>query len=624
MLQTFRDNMKGTVAFFLIGLIVVIFALTGIDALFSSRTHTGQVASVNGDEISENELRRNIYIRKQQLIQRFQGQLPASALTDEHLREPVLNDLIVRKVLDQRARDQGMAVATATVDSQIVATPQFQQDGKFSPQAFSQLLKSMGYSPMSYRSELQTDMILNQLTSGIVQSGFVTDKELDQTIAMTHQERDYYYMTLPLQKALETVTVSDDDIAAYYQDNLNQYMSREMVRVNYIDLDVDALAKTFPVSEEEIKQQYDQEMAAFEAKKQRHAAHIMLEGDSDEQRAKLKEIQDKLAAGEDFAALAREYSEDPGSSAEGGDLGFTDGTAFPEAFEKALSELAVGEVSAPVATDAGLHLIKLLEVTDQERPSLAAEHDRIAAAIARGQAENRFVEMLQSLADLTYNAEDLTAAANELGLEVKSSELITRDGGEEILADNRVLSAVFSDEVLAAGHNSEVIELSESHVAVVRVGEHQPVRQQSLEEVRDQVAMDLKRQRAMEALSAQAQDYAKQLEQGETVESLATSHQLAWQVQLNGQRFDRKADPAVADFVFGLPVPAADKPLIKAHQLENGDYILVSLSAVRDGKLVDEGLRKQLRQQLAQQQSALLYGNYQQLVKSEADIEIYP
>lgn len=622
MLQTFRDNLKGTVAFILIGLIIIVFALTGVDALFTAQSHTGQAASINGDDISENELRRNIYVRKQQLLQRFQGQIPASMLTDEQLRQPVLDDLVARTVLAQHARSQGMAVATTAIDSLITATPQFQQDGKFSPQTFTQLLQTMGYSPLSYRTELETDIILNQLAAGVIQSAFITDQELDALVSLTHQERDYDYLRLPLSRELESVEVSDEEVTTYYQENQSQYMSREYAIVDYIDLDVDKLVGNFQVTEEEIRQQYEQEMAAFTAKEQRRAAHIMLEGSVDSQKQTIADILSKLAAGESFEALAEQYSADPGSKNTGGDLGFSDGTVFPEAFESALAGLKVGEVSAPVVTDAGIHLIKLLEVAAQDQPTFEQERERLSKAIARAQAENRFVEVMQSLADLTYNADNLSAAAEELGVEITTSAPITRNGDDGLFSDNRVLSAVFSDEVLNSGHNSEVIELSESHVVVLRVNKHMPVRQQTLDEVREQVVADVKRQRGMNALSARATSFSEMLRTGETIESLATKHSLEWQTQPDGKRFGTTADREVVDFVYTLQGAAA-APVIAQHQLENGDYILVNLRAVRSGTIADSAERQQLRARLAQQQGTLAYQNYQELLKSAAEVEIY-
>lgn len=624
MLQTFRDNLKGTVAYILIGLIVVIFALTGAEALFSGTSTAGKAAEVNGEAIADVEVRRGIQMRRQQMLQRFGEQLPADFISDERLREPVLNDLILRELIYQNAQDGGMTVAEATLDELITSAPQFQQDGKFSPQQYTMLLRNMGYTPAGYKLQLTKDLLGNQLTAGFVNSGFVTAAEMAQVTALTQQARDYYYLTIPAASVADSVQANDEAISAYYEDNKPRYMSREQVAVDYIHVSIDGLMEGIEVSEDELMAQYEQDFADFKGTS-RQAAHILIESQEDgSHEARLQEVQEKIAAGEDFAELAKTYSDDIGTKNSGGNLGFTSGDIFPEEFETALAALAVEQVSEPVETDAGIHLIKLLSLKAAEPPSFLQERARIEDTLQRATAEERFVEVLEALPDLTYNAASLDDAAVELGLVVETSDPLTRSGGEGVLRDNRVLAAVFSDEVLVEGNTSEVLELAEDSLLVLRVSKHEPSRQQTLEEVKDQVIADVTAKLTAEALEAKADGLKAKVIAGESVESLAQANGYEWQVKLAGKRFDPDVDRALNQFVFGLEKPQAD-PVVDGVQLANGDYVVVSLTAVAAGNLEeqDNSQQRAISGRLAQQLGADDYQSYQAMIQQNADVDRY-
>lgn len=628
MLQTFRDNLKGTVAYILIGLIVVIFALTGAEALFSGTSTAGKAAEVNGETIADIEVRRGIQMRRQQMLQRFGEQLPADFISDERLREPVLNDLILRELIFQQAQNGGMAVADVTLDELITSAPQFQQDGKFSPQQYTMLLRNMGYTPTGYKLQLTKDLLGNQLTAGFVNSAFVTPTELAQVTALTQQTRDYYYLTIPASAVASAVasdvTAGDEVVSAYYEDNKARYMSREQVSVDYIHVSIDNLMDTVEVAEDELMAQYEQDFADFKGTS-RQAAHILIEAQDDgSHETRLQEVQEKIAAGEDFAELAKTYSDDIGTKNSGGNLGFTSGDIFPEAFEAALAELAVEQVSGPVETDAGIHLIKLMSLKAAEPPSFLQERDRIEDTLQRATAEERFVEVLEALPDLTYNAASLADAAAELGLEVETSDPITRSGGEGVLRDNRVMAAVFSDEVLLEGNTSEVLELAEDSLVVVRVNKHEPSRQQTLEEVKEQVVADVTAKLTAEALEAKAEALKAKVVAGESVESIALTNGYEWQVKLAGKRFDPEVDRTLNQFVFGLEKPQA-KPVVDGIQLANGDYVVVSLTAVAAGKQEEQDATQQrsISSRLAQQQGGDDYQDYQAMIQLNADVDRY-
>src|SRR5690606_6434820 len=331
----------------------------------------------------------------------------------------------------------------------------------FDRDRFQLVLRNIGYTPSTYRNVLAEDVVINQLGRGVLETSFVTPAELETIISLNFQTRDFSYVVLPAEKIRDEVVVNDQEIESYYENNPQEFTIPEQVAVDYIELSVDSLMPETEITEAQVRQQYEQNLASFVATPERQAAHILIES-SDEK--VVTEISEKLANGEDFAELAKTYSDDLGSREQGGDLGFTTGDTFPVEFEEALATLSVDGVSAPVVTDAGTHCIKKLAERRTEVPPFEEQRERIAEPLKRAQAENTFVELLDRLRDLSYNAEDLGDVANELNLPYQNTGLFSRMGGEGVAAESLFVNAAFSTDVLEQGNSSEVLELSPSRV----------------------------------------------------------------------------------------------------------------------------------------------------------------
>src|SRR6187551_830452 len=446
MLQHLRDNSRGVISFILIGFLVIIFALSGVEALFNWDTSANQAAKVNGEPVTEMDVARAISMQKQQMLTTYGDQIPAEFLTDEYLRKPVIENLVQRMVLSQAAGKSGMAVGSNYLSEQIASAPQFKNEaGTFDNNRYQQVLRNMGYTHSTYTKILSDEMIINQLQTGISSTAFATPFQLDDVVALSFQSRDIGYVILPAAKVRESIQVDPAEIQTYYDANQQMFTSEEQVAVDFMALSVTDLMKNISVTEEQVRKQYEQNLSSFVAAPERQAAHILIEGDN---QAKVKAITDKLAAGEDFAALAKEFSDDLGSKEQGGDLGFTKGDAFPTEFEAALAGLKVGEVSAAVKTDAGTHFVKLLAEKGSEPPSFEEQKASIEDQLKRAEAEGLFVAQLEKLRDLSYNAENLAEVAQELGLKIENSGLFERSKGKDLMANAKVVAAAFSAEVL--------------------------------------------------------------------------------------------------------------------------------------------------------------------------------
>jgi peptidyl-prolyl cis-trans isomerase D len=623
MLQAFRDNLKGTLAIFVVGLMMIPFALFGIDSLFLQDPGAGKAAEVNGVTVSETDLKRAIEVQKQQLLQRFGEQAPIDLLSDANLRQPVLSRLVNRELLRQAAVDGGMAISEADVNRLITSTPQFQQDGRFSPELYTLLLRNMGYTPLGYKELLTEDVLVNQHASGVSASAFATDGDIKTLTALTQQTRSFFYLTLPAAAVQGKVSVTDKEMENYYLANQGQFMLPERVSVEYIELSLDALAANAEVDPDEVRAQYEQNVGNHETSIKRHAAHILIE-DGDDAETKIAEVQQRLDAGEDFAQVAAELSEDVGSKEFGGDVGISDGSTFPQPFETKLAELAVGEVSGPVVTTSGTHFIKLLEQEETTPPSFEEAREGIEDSLVHAAAEATFVELLDALPEATYNAQSLTEAAKGLGIEAKTSGLFDRNGGGGVLSNNQVLSTIFSEEVLEDGLASNVIDLSDNHVVVVKLKEHKEPAVQPLAEVAETVESILTRQKVDAILTAQAEALLAELEQGKSIEALAEEHELEWQVKAEVQRNDRSVDPELLTYIFSLPKPQG-APVNNFLILPEGDAVLAQLTVVAPGKVpdLDEQQMAALKQRLAQDMGNAELSNYQDSLNAAGKVKTF-
>ncbi|MBD1553207.1 SurA N-terminal domain-containing protein [Pseudomonas typographi] len=623
MLQNIRDNSQGWIAKTIIGLIVVLMALTGFDAIFRATSHSQDAAKVNGDEISQADLSQAVEMQRRQLMQQLGKDFDPSLLDDKRLREAALKGLIERKLLLQGAVDAKFSFSEAALDQVILQTPEFQVDGKFDADRFDQVIRQMGFSRLQFRQMLTDEMLIAQLRAGLAGSSFVTDADMLAFARLDKQTRDFASLSYKADAAAQKV--SDDEVKAYYDEHAKEFMSPDQVVIDYVELKKSAFFDQVKVSDEDLQAQYQKEIANLA--EQRRAAHILIEVNdkvSDaEAKGKIEAIAQRLAKGEDFATVAKQTSQDPGSADNGGDLGYSGKGVYDPAFEQALYGLKQGEVSQPVRTPYGWHLIKLLGVQAPQVPSLASLKDKISRELKSQQVEQLYVDAAKKLEDSAFEASDLSQPAQELGLKVQTSQPFGREGGSEgVTANRQVVQAAFSTEVLDEGANSNAIELDPETTVVVRAKEHRKPAQLSLEAVSEPIRKELAREKAADAAKAKGEALIAGLRDGKV--ALATSQDgQAWKVSEAATRNQDGVDPKVLQQVFRMPKPANGKPTFAGITLSDGSYTVIRLNGVNEGPEPTDEEKNQYRQFLASRKGQQDFASYRQLLESKAKIERY-
>lgn len=620
MLQNLRDNSRGVISFILIGFLVIIFALTGVEALFNWDTSANQAVKVNGETITEMEVTRAIGMQKQQMLNAYGDQIPAQFLSDEYLRKPAVDNLVQRLILSQAAKDAGMTVGESYLAQQIAAAPQFKNEsGVFDNNVYQRLLRNLGYTHSTYTKILADELLINQLQAGVAVSAFSTPLQLDEIVSLSFQTRDIQYVILPSATAREAVELQDSEIQSYYDANQSLFVSEEQIAVDFINLSVQSLMAEVSVSEEQIRAQYEQNLNGFVAAPERQAAHILIE---DKDAEKVKRVGEKLAAGDDFAVIASEFSDDLGSKDQGGDVGFTTGDAFPQEFETALAKLKVGEVSAPVQTEAGVHFIKLLAEKTSTPPTYEEQKDAIEDQLKRAEAEVNFVAQLEKLRDLSYNAESLVEVAKELDLKVEKSGLFERNKGKGVLANSKVIEAAFSDEVLRNSNSSDVIEIDSNSALVLKMTEHKPSQIKPFADVKDQIANTLKDQKVRVLLAEKSSKLIAAVNVGSSLADVSAEEGLESKVFVGAARNTAEADSDVLRHAFSMSKPSKEKPSVSNVMTSSGDMAIVVVNSVSPGsyeKIAPEQ-KETIGAQLASIYGKNDFSGFQRFLKDSANI----
>ncbi|MEZ5584687.1 MAG: SurA N-terminal domain-containing protein [Candidatus Competibacteraceae bacterium] len=634
MLQTIRDRATGWIAYTIVGFLIVPFALWGINSYFDGGAALN-VAEVNGIEISQQEFQRAYQQQRQRLQNLFGNNFDPAVFDETRLKQQTLQQLVDEKLILQAAQEQGLRVGDQQLRQAILSAAAFRQEGAFNSELYKRVLSLQGYSEVTFEESLRSSLASEQLQNGIVSSVPVAPQELDQLISLLSEKRTLQTVTLPYSRYLEQTKVDDDAIETYFQENKDRFMEPERVQLHYLDISVNQLAKTIEVNDDELQALYQEQIANYTQPEQRSASHILITASAeatpdelDQARAQANDIYAAIAAGrKTFQQTLDEFQAAAIEGVEVGELGTITPDMLDPAFDSALYALqAVGDVSEPVQTPFGFHIIRLDGITAERVKPFAEVRDDLAKQYRQQQAESRFYDLAQTLTDLSYEHPDsLEPAAQALGLTLQESDWFNRQGGEGIAAYPPVVAAAYSEEVKERGLNSEPLEVEPNHVVVVRMKDHQEAAPRTLEQVRDDIIEQLRNQQARQAIEAAADELLKRAEQGESLAGLADAFDAALQTDQTISRTDTAPDNAIVRTVFDLPKPAESQPSLGTAALANGDRALVAVSRVDPGKVEEypEEERKALAQQLTRQRGTAQFQSLVESLRQQADIVTY-
>lgn len=589
MARTLHEKFSGPFVKVVLGIIGVIFGgFFGIQQYFNPRSET-YVATVNGHEISQDEFRERYNNYRAQMQRMMGAQFDAQAFDTPERKRELLDQLINEQLLLQANDKLGAVVPVSVVRDEIMGIPAFQADGKFSADQYRMLLAAQRKSPEEFEQSVSQDIALRQLTGQVALSSLVTDSDVNAYLRLRDQTRDFWFVKLP--KPDVGTPIAEADIAAYYKAHGSDFMTPEEVSLDYVELDAAKMQGDVKPDDAALKQMYDAQKSKFVSAEQREASHILIavgkNADAAAQKAalaKAEAIEKELKAGKDFATLAKADSDDLGSKAQGGDLGWLEKGVTDPAFEAALFSMKKGDVSDPVKSEDGYHIIWLRDVHAQAVRSFDEVKAELAKKYVDEQREHQYSDISGKLTDAIYqDPTSLAPAAKTLGLTVQKTALFSRNGGAGIAANPAVVKAAFSNSVLAEGNSSDPIELGTDHIVVVRVDQHVKPEPKPLDAVREQIRATLVQQQVAKAAKERADTLLARLQKGEALDKVAAEIKLAPVEEKGIGRNAANLEKPLIDAVFALPLPAPGKSEPGMVALHDDVYALFQLDAVKDG-----------------------------------------
>jgi peptidyl-prolyl cis-trans isomerase D len=628
MLQTIHDKITGWVAYVILGAIALVFVLWGINWTLGAPTYA---AKVNGNEISVNDVRQTYQQQLAQQERQANGGLTEAQRND--IKKRVLDEYVATEALVTRADSLGYRVSEAEVLKAECSVAAFQVDGKCDYAYAVGMLRAQGRSIPEIEAYFLRDAKLRQLDSALSLSSFATATEVQQITALTQQQREVAWLTLSAEKYAASAAPDETAVKAFYDAHHAEYMTPETVDLRYIEISLTQLASKVVVDDAQLKTFYDEQRAKtperFTQTEQRRVSHILLSVSNPKEdaavKAKAEGIFKRAQAGEDFAKLAKEFSQDQGSASQGGDLGFSERKTWVAPFGDAAYSMKVDEIRGPVKTQFGYHILKLLAIQPATVKTFEQSKSDLETEYRRNEAEKLFNNAQDQLADAALqNATDIDVVARKAGLTVQEIPAFSRlDGGGALGKVPAVIDAAFSQDVLD-GRLSAIVEVEKGRGAVLRATDHQLPQQKPLQAVHTEVVAAWKRQRGVELAAAAAADATKRLDAGESWDSVAKSLGQAVAAPKFISRADQAVPIEVRTTVFGDPKPAAGKPLYNDVTLAAGDAAVIVLTGVReqpaDPKQPADALRRQFAAQMASSEAA----NYAAAARADAKVTLNP
>lgn len=616
MLTKIREKAQGAFAWGILIIICVPFALWGIQNYLDTGEEA-PVASVGDKDFFQ----RDVNKAYEQYSQNLQGM----TIDEQTLKAQALEKLIKDEVLLQYVHANGLVTTDDAAREFIQSLPYFQVDGKFDDKRYKTMLNLQKMSSGEFVNRIKNALIMEQFQRSIIDSSFATKYDVESFFKIQNQQRDVDYVTVAVQKLAEQP--SEEEIAAYYQQHQDLYQTPEQVSVEYIELSLEDIAKTIAVTDDKLKAFYEEQKDQYTTPERRKISHILfaINDKVDEKTALEKALKaQKELANKDFAAVAAEVSDDKLTAKTGGDLGLFNAGVMEKSFEDAASALKLGEVSNPVKSAFGYHLIKVTELVPGEIKPFESIKNEVTKAYQKAQAENAFYEAGETLTEMSYeNPDNLKTVADALGVTIKKSAVFTKDKGDSIAADEKIRNAAFTEEVLQ-GNNSTPIELGTDRLVVLRMLEHKPAAARELNDVKKDIVAVLLSDKAKQQAIETAKKIKTRLQAGESIQTVAAENKLQVKTVAGLTRSKEDVPLPLSQAIFKAAKPVGGKPTVFIAELPAGEQVVVSLSKVKDGVMTEDD-KKQM--ELATKNIAKAFGQteFNALINSlqaEADISV--
>ena len=662
-----REKLTGILAGAFFAVLIIPFAFVGVNSYFTSDA-INSVAVVNEQEITINEFNQSFQNYRRRMQSLLGVNFDAEQFDRDIVRRQHLDSMIDQELLAQISFEAGLSVANDRLAAAIREVPSFQVDGVFNVDVYQSRLQAQGRTPKQFENDMRAQIIMGQFPNTIASSAINTTWELNGYVRLQDQKRAFRAILVPAQiddsetgdpaagdsevvnstedniesiEVAETPTdgdieghaIDEEAILAWYESHPEDYRSEERIVIEYLELEAAMLGEDIAPDQEQLMALFAEQESRFISPETRLASHILIEVDTqapeldiESARQQAEDLAVRARDGEEFVTLARDNSQDAGSAPDGGDLGWIEPGFMVQAFEDALYELNLEQpISDPVQTGFGWHIIYLREIRPAQGLTFAEAQPIILAEYQADKNERRFLEQADRLVDIIYeDPTTLSAAADELGLEVKQAGQFGRGGGDGISGNPEVVRASFSDLVMLQGAVSDPVDLAENHLVMIRMKEHLPEALLTLDEVRGRVVQSVRRQRVMDAAQVRANEILAQVTSGADLSLLGEESELEVLIVEAATRNGVDVRDDLREGLFLMDTPGEDGPVNQVLKLSDG-YAVVQLQSVTDGVLSDEDV---LKSQNYKRRISTATGNsetlsFMRMLRSQSEILVF-
>lgn len=580
MFDAVRNN-KRIVQLFLL-LITLPFAFWGVDSYVKNAGSGGELASVGGAPISQLDFQQALREQQERLRSTMGENFNPAMLETTEARKAVLDNLINQRLLALDAGQRRLSVSDQQMRETIAGIPAFQENGQFSLPRYEAVLKAQGMNQPVFESRLRNDLALKQVLGAVAEGTIVSSASAERVFAVQFEERLVSEARLSAQQYAASVKLADGAVQKFYDANRARFEIPAQVRAEYLTLSPESLAAQLNVGEAEVRKEYDAHPERFRKDEERRVSHILIQARKDAGEAALKAAREKIdgllervkANPADFAKLAKENSQDPGSAERGGDLGFFGRGAMVKPFEDAAFGLAKeGDVSAVVQSDFGFHIIKLAGVKAEQVRPFEEVRNEIAAELKKAEAGRKFAELAEGFTNMVYEqADSLKPAAEKYKLAVQTSGWFARNGKAPAPFDNeKLVAALFSDDSLKNKRNTDAVDVGKGVLVAARVVESKPAALRPFDDVKADIEKLLIQEEAAQLADKDGEKKLAQLNKGDAVP-------LEWGASRPVKRMEQGFPPEVLRAIFRAPT---DKlPSFAGVKLPGAGYVVFRVEKV--------------------------------------------
>ena len=626
MLETIREKFTGWIAALIIGAISIALVIS-FGNMNQTPLEQDVVITVNDREITLVDYREEYTNQLLQFQEVFGDEIPESL--EFTIQESATENLIMKTLLNDYVDAQGYRVSPEYVAELITTNPNFQLGEGFNRENYQAILSSQGVSQSKYENDLRIELQINQLRRGLIESSFITPSEFRRFVELQMEERDGQYLLIPSSKFTDQVSLDKEVVSTFYTENITSFMTEEEIDVEFLSIDTEEIAQSIEFSPLDVEQYYKENIERFRSNEERKSSHILISFDDevieDAAQEQSKDILVRIKGGESFEELAQEFSDDSGSATNGGDLGWAEPGLFVSEFDQVLYALEIGEISDPVKTQFGYHIIRLDDVKEGRKKEFAEIEEELTEEYSQLLAEDRLYDLAEQLDDLALQAyNELDTVADRLALELNQISAITRNGSSFLNQQPELIDILFSSSSIEQSENTPVYEFNNS-IVVARVVNHRLPETKNFSEVEDEIVNLLTVQNSIEIANETAAQMLEELSSGKTLTELSDLYQLELKEFNELKRNDDALPGAVTDAVFATLTNKIDSNHYSTIATGEEVYVFEVLQ-LNSGKLdnYNDQERDSGKIALAEQLGTYELASLTKELRENAEVEINP